>query len=135
MLDKQISLYGTRIRSKKWWWPLFTQLLDIAVVNTWRLFQLVYPDEQVSLLDIRRKIALAYLAKNTSSAPKRPGPQKSKLFGGRVSVDVRFDGVNHLIIPIATQRRYAQCGKKSKRICGKCDVALHDCCFAPFHTK
>lgn len=135
LLDKQVSLYRIRIRSKKWWWPLFTQLIDICVVNTWRLYQIAYPQQNASLLDVRRKIVLAYLCKTTSSAPKRPGPQNSKLLGGRVSLDVRFDGQGHLVVPIKTQRRCALCGKKTKRICGKCDVPLHDVCFLPFHTK
>lgn len=133
LLDKQVSLYRTRIRSKKWWWPLFTQFLDVSVVNTWRLYNIVNPDKQFSLLEIRRIITTAYLSKKP--ARKRTGPQKSKLFGGRVSTDIRFDNGNHLIIPITTQRRCAACGKKTTRICGRCDVPLHDICFAPFHTK
>jgi hypothetical protein len=38
LLYKQISLYSLyhlRIGSKKWWWPLLTQMLVVAVVNTW----------------------------------------------------------------------------------------------------
>lgn len=135
MLDKQVSLYRIRIRSKKWWWPLFTQLLDICVVNTWRLYQIANPQENISLLDVRRKIVMAYLSKTTLSTPRRSGPQKTVLFGGRVSLDVRFDGNGHLVLPITTQRRCALCGKKTKRICKKCDIPLHDVCFAPFHTK
>lgn len=124
MLDKQISLYRTRIRSKKWWWLLFTQILDITVVNTWRLHQIASPDEKASLLDIRRKIVMSYLSKTTPSVPKRPGPQKSKLLGGRVSLDVRFDQIGHFVVPINTQRRCALCGKKTTRICCKCDVLI-----------
>ena len=107
----------------------------ISVVNTWRLYQIVNPDEKAALLDIRRKIVVAYLSKSTSSAPKRPGPQKSTILGGRVSVDVRFDQIGHFVVLIKTQRRCALCGKKTTRICSKCDVPLHDICFAPFHTK
>lgn len=135
LLDKQISLYRTKIRSKKWWWVLFTQFLDVAVVNTWRLQQILHPEDRDSLLDVKRKIVLGLVSKPTNTSRKRPGPQRSALLGGRVPVDIRFDSGNHLVQPIATQRRCAACGKKTKRICGRCDVPLHDICFAPFHTK
>lgn len=133
LLDKQISLYRTRIRSKKWWWPLFTQFLDISVINTWRLYQICHPSEEISLLDVRRKIVVAYLW-STKASRKRPGPQKAKVVGGRVSSEIRFDKTDHLIKPINTQRRCAACGKKTTRICKRCDVPLHDKCFENFHT-
>lgn len=132
LLDKQISLYRTRIRSKKWWWPIFTQFLDVAIVNTWRLYQVVHPEENVSVLDIRREIVQTYLS--IPKAPQnRPGPQKSKI-SGRVGSEVRYDRLDHLIVCIDTQRRCAACGKKTTRICKRCDIPLHDKCFAPFHT-
>ncbi|XP_049947674.1 piggyBac transposable element-derived protein 3-like [Schistocerca serialis cubense] len=82
LLDKQISLYKMRIRSKKWWWPLFTQMIEICVVNTWRAYQIANSNEKLSLLDVRRRIVTFYLAKKTGSVPKRRGPQGSKLMGG-----------------------------------------------------
>ncbi|XP_047106302.1 piggyBac transposable element-derived protein 3-like [Schistocerca piceifrons] len=54
-LDKQIKLYRTRIRSKKWWWPLFTQMIDICVVNTWYAYQIANSNEKLSLLDVRQR--------------------------------------------------------------------------------
>lgn len=134
LLDKQVSLYRVRIRGKKWWFPLFTQLLDIAVVNTWRIHQHVNPNDKLSLLEARRKIVLAYVSKQSAVPRQRPGPQR-RLLGGRVSEDIRFDHGNHFVTPIPTQRRCAFCGKKTKRICDRCNVPLHDLCFAIFHTK
>lgn len=40
-MDQSISLYRVSIRGKKWWWVIFTYLLDMAVSNTWRLHVLV----------------------------------------------------------------------------------------------
>lgn len=134
LLDKQISLYRIRIRSKKWWWPLFTQMIDITVVNAWRIYQII-SGKNIPLLQFRRKIVLFYLSKNTNSAPHKRGRRSTQAAGGRVSDDIRFDPGNHLIIPIATQRRCAMCGKKTTRICGRCEVPLHDRCFAEFHAK
>lgn len=133
LIDKQVSLYRIRIRGKKWWFPIFTQFLDISVVNCWRIYQKIHPNETISLLEARRKIVLSYLSK--SSKRKRPGPQRNSISEGRVSKAIRFDEGNHLIQPIPTQRRCAHCGKKVTRICSRCNVPLHAKCFAAFHTE
>ena len=134
MLDKQVSLYRTRIRGKKWWFSVFTQFLDVTVVNAWRLYQEASGDKKMPLLNARRKIVLSYLSKPCSSNRKRSG-RKNSISEGRVSKAIRLDEGNHLVQPIATQRRCAKCGKKTKRICTRCQVPLHDKCFQEFHTK
>ncbi len=63
--DKSVSLYRTKIRRKKWWWPLFTWMLDVTVVNSWLLHQQDgHPD--TSLLDFRRVIAVALIQSELS---------------------------------------------------------------------
>ncbi|KRY24125.1 hypothetical protein T03_13122 [Trichinella britovi] len=37
ILDKLLSSYRPRLRSKKWWWNLFSNALNLAVVAAWRL--------------------------------------------------------------------------------------------------
>ena len=135
MLDKLVALYRIRIRSKKWWFSLFTQFIDVAVVNTFRLVQLANPREKVSLLDVRRRIVLAWMNKRTTCPPRRPGPNRNHVKKGRVLPDVRFDNVGHTVITNLTQRRCAQCGKKTTRMCEKCDVGVHDKCFKLFHSQ
>ena len=134
MLDKQVSLYKTRISGKKWWFPVFTQFLDITVVNAWRLYQEASGDKTMSLLAARRKKTLSYLSKPTSSNRKRSG-RKNKISEGRLSKAIRLDEANHLVQPITTQRRCAHCGMKTKRICTRCQAPLHDRCVQDFHSK
>ena len=136
LLDKQVTLYRTRIRGKKWWFPIFTQMLDVAVINCWRMHNIVLnKDENLTLLKARRRLTLALLSKTSSSNRHRPGPQRSILRRGRVSEEVRYDSGSHFVAVIQTQRRCALCGKKVKRICSRYDVLLHDACFDIFHTK
>ncbi|KAH9378170.1 hypothetical protein HPB48_013284 [Haemaphysalis longicornis] len=40
LLDETANNYRIGIRSKKWWWVLFTQMLNISVVNAWRIHQM-----------------------------------------------------------------------------------------------
>ncbi|XP_014789159.1 piggyBac transposable element-derived protein 3-like [Octopus bimaculoides] len=85
MLDKQVSLYRTRIRGKKWWFPMFTQFFYITVVYAWCLYQEASTDKTMSLLTARRKIILSYLSKPTASDCKRSG-RKTKISKGRKKV-------------------------------------------------
>ena len=39
-LDQVINVYRIGIRSKKWWWVLFTHMLNNCMVNAWRLYLL-----------------------------------------------------------------------------------------------
>ncbi|GFR21388.1 hypothetical protein TNCT_226901 [Trichonephila clavata] len=77
-------------KSKKWWWPLFTQMIYICVINTWRAYHIANPNEKLSLSDVRREIVLLYPSKKTGSTSKRRGPQGNKLMGRRVSSGVRL---------------------------------------------
>ena len=112
VLDKQVSHYRTRIRGKKWWFPVFTQFLDITVVNAWRVYQESSGDKAMLLLTARKKITLSYLSKPSPSSRKRPGPRRKKVLDGRVSKAIRLDEGNHLVQPVSTQRRCANCGKE-----------------------
>ena len=131
ILDKQVSLYRTRIRGKKWWFPVFTQFLDITVVNARRLYQEASGDKSMLLLNARRKIVLSYLSKPSSNHKR--SKRKSSISKNIVGKAIRLDEGNHFVQP--TQRRCAMCGKKTKRFCTRCQVPLHDKCFQEFHSK
>ena len=34
-LDDDISKLGIGMRMKKWWWPLFSWILNVSVHNAW----------------------------------------------------------------------------------------------------
>ncbi|XP_046688068.1 piggyBac transposable element-derived protein 3-like [Homalodisca vitripennis] len=40
LMDEDISTHRIGIRGKKWWWPLFTWLIDLGTTNAWRLLRL-----------------------------------------------------------------------------------------------
>jgi len=73
---------------------------------------------------------MKYKGRNTIGRPVG----QSKSLGQRVPTDARFDGKEHYLEPIQTQRRCANCGLKTKSICSKCNVAVHSRCFREFHT-
>lgn len=45
LLDNFVAKYKIAVKGKKWWWPLFTNYIDVALSNAWRLHRLVHGSE------------------------------------------------------------------------------------------
>ena len=130
LFDKLKGLYRIRIRSKKWYWPLFRFCLNGAVLNLWLLHR--YADKTISLLEFTRQIVIALLAAPNMKIQREVCPKTKK----QVLDVTRLDGKNHLVNKNSTdtQRRCAACGKCTKFLCMKCNVGLHpDTCFVEYH--
>lgn len=39
-MDQNIATYRISIRSRKWWWPLFAYMVDVAMQNAWLIYRL-----------------------------------------------------------------------------------------------
>ena len=133
-LDQNISQYRSASRSKKWWWPIFNYCLDLCVQQAWHLYRAidVSKDQPLDLLEIRRTIAQVYVKRSSRQVRSRGRPSS---LHKRVPNALRLDGMNHFVRPNATQLRCAHCGNKTKHMCTKCDVGVHDWCFEIFHTS
>lgn len=126
-MDESVAAYRTRMRQKKWWWPIFLYFIDVTVVNAWILWKKKTNDKTVKLLSFRRAIALTLLKKygTPSQQGKRSAP---------VMQDVRYDGLNHFLRKCQT-RRCGNCTGKAAFFCIKCDVGLHPRCHEDYHVK
>ena len=56
LFDMLLGSYRPNLRSKKWWWPLFANALNIAVVAAFKIHKKVCVD-QLSHLDFRIEVA------------------------------------------------------------------------------
>ena len=132
-MDQNVSQYRSHIRSKKWWWPIFNYCLDLCVQQTWHLYRAseMSKEQPKDLLAIRRHIAQVYVKKSSHQVR---GLGRPSVLSKRVPASLRLDGLNHLIKPSLTQIRCACCGMKTKHLCVKCQVGVHDRCFVTFHT-
>lgn len=89
-------------------------------------------DENISLLEFRRRIVLAILSSPPSNSNTGPKPK----YLSNVLTEIRFDGKEHWIEKQETQRRCGKCGKCTKFSCLKCNVGLHpEACFRQYHQK
>lgn len=136
-MDQNIATYMINLRSKKWWWPLFTFVVDAAVNNAFQLYRNrnLNPGEQrMDALGLRRAIVDAYYRMH------RKVPSTTLFPGNRVlhnpSKNLQFDGKNHWIVK-GSQRRCSLTGCKgtSKYFCEKCNVGLHPECFKVYHSS
>lgn len=64
-MDANIKAYRIRVkvnkkvRGKKWWWLIFTWLIDAAIQNSWIIYKIHNPE--TTQLEFRREIAKIYL--------------------------------------------------------------------------
>ena len=86
LMDQMLASYRPSIRGKKWYWPLFTNVLNVTVVAAWRIHCKI-AESPLSHLDFRREIAICLLKMSMVSRLQVGG-------GPRVNLpdDVRFDG-------------------------------------------
>ena len=132
-LDQNISCYRNTLRKKKWWFSLFTWLLDATVANSYYVFKQNHSD--IGFLDFRHEIVLFYLQGCKPISPQ-PDPSRNRNeIVTRVTQDVRSDKKDHLIVVNNRQRKCGKCSARPFTACIKCNVQLCAKCFRPFHWR
>lgn len=125
--DQNVNSYRISIRGKKWWWCMFTWMLDVSVQNAWLLARKENP--KLVQLQFRRDLAMSYLSAH-SQPPKAAG-RKPKVSSENQTM--RLDKIGHFVRPTANnkQRRCGgkNCKSKVRTECLKCNVGLCVPCF------
>lgn len=138
LMDQNVNTYRISIRGKKWWWCIFSYLIDVSICNAWVLTRQAGDD--INQLDFRRQIVQTYLTRYRNMPRKagRTATSKQSRTGNRVSDDIRYDGRNHLLVPCqeGVRRKCAAefCKSQTRLQCLKCDVGLCASCNYNFHT-
>ena len=130
--DQTIAKLRVGIRKKRWWWPLFSWLLNVSMKNAWQVCREIGEKQELEKLDLlhfTRRISRCYLA--FRSLKKRG----SVAVRSKVPTKIGYDEKNHLVTSCEAQVRCAVCSGKIKRKCRKCDVGLHIDCFVPYLSK
>lgn len=144
LLDNFVAMYRINVKGKKWWWPIFTNFLDVAKVNAWRLYRLTI-DPQIPLLDFQRNVAVSLLKTPDEALENKEAIiiPVQKRFGRPSKIQVlainatKMDKSTHLIEknPENKRKRCKNCSSQTVTICNKCNVALHAKCFKDFHKN
>lgn len=132
LMNQNVNAYRIGIRGKKWWWSIFTWLLDVSLQNAWLLYR--KKGSSITQREFRREIAMSYLLRY-QCLPKAPGRKSLNLPGTH---DMRYDGKDHFVqkVPDNKKRRCAgdSCKSIGRTECKKCNVGLCVDCFASYHT-
>ena len=132
LLDEYLSCYRPTVRGKKWWWPLFTNALNLSVVAAFKIHRLSNPEYTDTHLEFRRNIVLTL---SKLSGPQHAHPARHI---AHMPVDVRYDGRGH-DTDKGPEGRCVVCAINTKNKCVKCGVRLHYSrgknCFAVYHTR
>ena len=148
--DNDIANYRIRVRGKKWWWPLFTNVIDSAVVNSWKVHRLAN-ENTMSHLEFRSYLCMALMKsegsesrdaeENSDREDSRNGTQENSNKGrpskNALPEEIRFDRVGHVIREDSekARRRCRLCKSNTIYKCEKYNVHLHTNCFHAFHSR
>ena len=128
LADWKTQKYRVGIKSKKWYFSLVTHCLDVAVVNSYILYNLLHPKEKIDLLDFRVYVTTVLLKTDSNSKPKKTGvrvprlPQPLNLIGEK----------NELMM--GSKRKCKVCKKNARKQCGQCNLGFHVQCFEAYHS-
>lgn len=132
LFDNAMNNYRIRVRGKKWYWPLLTNALDVAMVNAWKLhcmcrrYEKHQPEHQ---FEFRVQIVEAIVSNQKSSGH----PGRSIITAAEMAK--RTDRVDHLISRLDSRRRCRHCNVKTEFGCAKCNANLHAKCFTAQQTQ
>ena len=126
-LDQSVAAYRTRMRQKKWWWPILIYFFDVAIVNAWILWRKKKENRHVQLLSFRRQLSISLLKQH--GTPSRQGKQTAPPIEC-----VIFDGKRHWLRQ-SKMRRCGNCTGKAKFSWVKCDIRLHPRCHEGYHVQ
>lgn len=127
LLDRFMSDYRPMIRSKKWWWPLFNNCINMAMVAAWRIH--VTLGGSFDHLHFRRYIVRTLLRCSDRRRELQCGP------GTKPNDDIRYDRFGHHLASNQKQGRCRLCKKTARLLCMKCNVYLHLHCEKEYHEK
>lgn len=68
--DQAVNNYRISIQGIKWWWPLFTHMINLALVNSWRLY-LAPENTNLDILGFQRDVTRHYLKSTQKFIPSK----------------------------------------------------------------
>lgn len=137
LMDENVNRHRIAIRSKKWWWAIFSWTLDVSVQNAWHLYNMSHT-EKITQLEFKRSIATYYLRRYGISPIQggRPSYRQQATPGFE---ELRYDQIGHFVVVNEGRKRRrcvgAYCTSIMSTSCRKCDVGICASCFETYHKR
>jgi hypothetical protein len=125
--DNAVANYRIAIRGKKWWWTLFINGLDCAIVNAWKMHCLIaehLKSKAMSQIQFRVEICEMLLLFHDNKSKR-----------ANLQVDVQSVTEEHFIVKGETNLRCKVCHKTTIFKCKACNKHLHTKCFDKFEHE
>ena len=109
--DNAIAVYRIKIKSKKWYWPLFVNGMSQAMINAWKLFRRVN-NSSIGYLEFLSEVTIClvkYEEKKIDtefaqeSVEKEENNIKKGIRHKHLPEDIRFDNLCHWIVESPTR--------------------------------
>ena len=114
-MDENIAKLRVAIRMKKWWWPMFSWLLNVSVNNVWQAYCILARSQKLESLDLlgfTRRLVLTYVNRySVSKGSKRVGSLQRQ-----VIPEIRYDGLHHYIALMKANQMRALPQKSKKTV-------------------
>lgn len=135
-LDENLNRYRMSVQSKKWYWPILTWLVDVSINNAWQIRR--SSGNNQTQLEFKRELATYYIKKYgvAGKGPGRPLSSKRSPSCNRVSDDIRYDRIDHLVITVPDKKKKSCVGEGClsivRTMCKKCNLGSCIPCFSIF---
>lgn len=126
LADNLISCYRINIKGKKWYWPLFTNMISLAVINSLKIYNIIN-NTKIDLLEHTRNIVTGLITANNQTKFVR----KSIL--GRIQDSNMCNQPIIVSDPEKRRRRCVECKSTTIYICKGCLNHLHIKCSSKYH--
>ena len=128
--DRKLCTYRPRLRNRKWWWNIFTHVLNLSVVAAHGVYNRITVRSQDKMdhhdfhIEVAETMTMQQVPRKRLGGPSGVPPKAA-----------RYDGINHHLVP-TKQGRCVHCLKNTRLACEKCEVRLHKAfCCEQFHKK
>ncbi|CAH2083805.1 unnamed protein product [Euphydryas editha] len=111
-----------RVRGKKWWWPLFINLIDSVLVNSWKIYKLAN-ERSLNQLEFKSYVAVSLMkAEEVQLADNSHFLGNANINLGRPSKNalpsnIRFDNIGHVIEEHCSKQEHTQKFLRKKILC------------------
>jgi hypothetical protein len=137
--DRMVRTYSVSRPSKKWWFRLFYYFLDMAVANSFILYNNSPNHDELSELDYIKQLSLSLIATFSKDEKVQSGPERKRTM---VPAIPRLVTGNHWPLKTKERKECQQCkrkGRKGRRTFYTCEsCGTHLCigvCFKRYHTR
>ena len=137
-LDAHVSVCRIDLRGNKWYWPHYINTIDVLNIATFKVFELVNPDDKMDFLAFTRRITTYYIkaSKLKKQSPPNIIYSRKRSWKGNAVFPANERKKGQHFVEKCSQKRCRVCPSKPRTWCSICKVGLCiEPCLKTFHLE